>query len=59
MWKLAILDFINNVSLTSSAVFYSVMLGLHQNPQWPLFQRVADVFIFTAAPVPVLEKTDL
>lgn len=53
------LVFINNVYLTSSTVFHSVMLGLHHNPQWPLFQRVADVFILTAAPVPVLEKSDL
>lgn len=59
MWKLGILDFINNVYLTSSTVFHSVMLGLHHNPQCPLFQRLADVFIFTAAPVPELEKTDV
>lgn len=46
MWKSGIHGFINNVHVTSSTVFHSVMLGLHHNPQWPLFQRFADVFYF-------------
>lgn len=57
MWKLGRLD-ISNVYPTSSTVFHDVVLDLHHNPQWPPFQRVAGVFIFTAVAVPVLEKIE-
>lgn len=55
MWKLGRLD-ISNVYPTSSTVFHDVVLDLHHNPQWPPFQRVAGVFIFTAVAVASVRK---
>lgn len=33
MWKLGILNFMNDVYLTSSTVFHSAVLALHHDPQ--------------------------